>query len=258
MWWDILVIGGLWFNLISIAWFCLLVFLIENDYGTVGGFAIFVGVAIVQLFSNFNIVGWMWANPWLILLATGGYFVIGACWGIFKWTLFARDKREKYDEEKAEWLTVDALKRTAKDLRRRVNNESHEFSPERKTQLMRWAAACDAAAAQGGGVLIDELKPAWTNSRSMSERYHYEDDEQDVMPTVIPHPKDHTARITRWMGYWPWSLFWTILNDPIRRICKWMYKRISVVLVSIGARSFDGTEDDFVVETETTDRISPE
>jgi hypothetical protein len=258
MWWEILIVGSLWFNLMAFGWFCLLVWMIEEERGTVGSFLILAGLGVIQLFSDFNVVAWLWHNPMWVAIGAVGYFVIGAIWGTTKWTLFSRDKREKYDEEKEEWLRPDSLRNTAQRLRKRSTSERNGIvTPERKAQLVRWADACTAAAAQGGGELTDALKPAWTNSRDQGS-YHYEAGERDVMPTVIPHPKDHKARILRWMGHWPWSLFWTLLNDPIRRIAKMLYKRMSIILVSIGQRSFAGTENDFVVEpteenVETTD-----
>jgi hypothetical protein len=142
------------------------------------------------------------------------------------------------------------LKRTATNLRSRATKSG--VSDNRKAQILRWADACDAAAAQGGGTLTDALKPAWTNERAETRR-RWEEEETDVMPVEIPHPKNHKARIMRWMGHWPWSLFWTLLNDPIRRICKVLYKRMTIILVSIGQRQFAGVEDDFVIEEDEND-----
>lgn len=37
---------------------------------------------------------------------------------------------------------------------------------------------------------------------------------------VIPKVSDFFARLTSWIVWWPTSAFWTILNDPIRRIAR--------------------------------------
>lgn len=256
MLWEVLIIGSFWWWLITAGWFCFLVFLIEEEKGTVGSFFVLLGLAAVQLFSDFNLCGWMWANPMWVGIGTVGYFVIGAMWGCLKWTLFARDQRERYDEAKEYWLEPDSLKRTATNLRVRANRQGSSpgggVSDTRKAQLIRWADALDAAAAQGGGTLTDALKPAWTNERADGMR-RYQENETDVMPVEVPHPKNHKARIMRWIGHWPWSAFWTVLNDPIRRICKMLYKRMTIILVSIGQRQFAGVEDDFVIEEDEND-----
>jgi hypothetical protein len=38
------------------------------------------------------------------------------------------------------------------------------------------------------------------------------------------------SRIVFWLSYWPISMFWTLLNDPIRRFSKWCYE---VFLVNV-------------------------
>lgn len=255
MLWEVLLIGSFWWWLLSFGWFCILIFLIEEERGTLGTFTILLGLAVVQLFSDFNIVKWMWENPLWVGAGAISYFVIGAVWGTIKWTLFSKDKREKYDESKEYWLEPENLKRTATNLRSRASKKG--VSDTRKAQIERWANALDAAAAQGGGVLTDALKPAWTNERADARR-RWEEEETDVMPVEIPHPKDNKARIMRWMGHWPWSMFWTMLNDPIRRIAKMVYKRMTVILVSIGQRSFAGVEDDFVIEDNEDDVAPPQ
>jgi len=41
---------------------------------------------------------------------------------------------------------------------------------------------------------------------------------------------DHAARAVDWMIYWPVSCFWTLLNDPIRRFAKWVFRTFMVGL----------------------------
>tara|TARA_Y100000034_G_scaffold103692_1_gene129575 strand:- start:45057 stop:45845 length:789 start_codon:yes stop_codon:yes gene_type:complete len=249
MLWEVLIIGSFWFWIITLGWFCLLVYLIEEERGTVGTVFVILGIAGLQCFSDFNIVGWLWKNPLYVGIGVVGYVVIGALWGLLKFRLFASDKREKYDEAKEHWLESHSLKQTARDLRTRAGRQ--EIADARRVQLNRWASACEAAANAGGGTLTDALKPAWTQYRA-DRRRHWEENETDQMPVEIPHPKDHKARIMRWIGHWPWSMFWTILNDPLRRIGKAIYKRMTVILVAIGQKAFQGVEDDFVIEENNT------
>lgn len=43
----------------------------------------------------------------------------------------------------------------------------------------------------------------------------------------IPTAYHNKARIIRWMAYWPFSLVWTLVNDPIRRIWNAVYHWLS-------------------------------
>lgn len=39
---------------------------------------------------------------------------------------------------------------------------------------------------------------------------------------------NYSSRIIFWLAYWPVSMFWTILNDPIRRMATWVYETILI------------------------------
>lgn len=60
-----------------------------------------------------------------------------------------------------------------------------------------------------------------------------------------PQIRQHKARTITWMVYWPMSLLWTALNDPIRRLYNWAYNVISDVLQSISGRAFAKFSGDF-------------
>jgi hypothetical protein len=60
-----------------------------------------------------------------------------------------------------------------------------------------------------------------------------------VLSTVVPPDvADNKARILTWMGYWPWSAFWTIINDPVKRLFKEIYHRIASTLQRISNSMF--------------------
>lgn len=49
----------------------------------------------------------------------------------------------------------------------------------------------------------------------------------------IPNPKTEKARILRWMGYWPVSALWFVLNDFVREIFNHLYYRFVAVYQKI-------------------------
>jgi len=42
-----------------------------------------------------------------------------------------------------------------------------------------------------------------------------------------PKASEHKSAIIVWMVYWPFSVPWTIINDPIKRIFRYIFNRIS-------------------------------
>lgn len=64
---------------------------------------------------------------------------------------------------------------------------------------------------------------------------------------IRPQVGNHKARIYLWMAYWPWSMIWTIINDPVRRVFTEIYTQIKATLQRISDHIWKGTEDDFKI-----------
>jgi hypothetical protein len=61
--------------------------------------------------------------------------------------------------------------------------------------------------------------------------------------TMPPEPGRNINRIFTWMLYWPWSLLWTFLNDPLVRIFNFAFRRIEDLLKSVTRRRFKKFEE---------------
>lgn len=62
---------------------------------------------------------------------------------------------------------------------------------------------------------------------------------------VRPKARQHKGRILTWMSYWHWSLAWTTLNDPVRKLFRLIYHHIHDYLQEISDHAFKGVENDF-------------
>jgi hypothetical protein len=62
---------------------------------------------------------------------------------------------------------------------------------------------------------------------------------------VIPNVDDNKKAIIRWMTYWPFSLLFTLLNDPVRRFFEWIFRNIKAWFQRMANGAFRGTERDF-------------
>lgn len=50
------------------------------------------------------------------------------------------------------------------------------------------------------------------------------------------------ARISAWIAYWPWSLLWTLIDDPFRKLGEWMYATFRSWYEALFANAFKGVE----------------
>lgn len=62
---------------------------------------------------------------------------------------------------------------------------------------------------------------------------------------IRPKARQHKGRILTWMSYWPWSLAWTALNDPIHKAFRTIYYHMHDYLQEISDNAFRGVERDF-------------
>jgi hypothetical protein len=195
---TLLAIGGLGFwSLIAIETILLLCW-IEWEYSGLATLSVLVTAAIMQFACHVDMIGYVQANPQIVLYGLLGYFLTGTVWSIMKWWFFVKGERRRYNEFKAEFLYDNGIK---------------------------------------DGILPDNLKPQFLHDLPT-----YGSDKIEIRPQV----GNHKARIYLWIAYWPWSMLWTIVNDPIRRICREIYEQIKSNLQKISDSVWAGTEQDFV------------
>ena len=66
----------------------------------------------------------------------------------------------------------------------------------------------------------------------------YELDSETYRPLIAKNKR----RFMIWMVYWPFSMVWTLLNDPIRKIFNWIYDRLAGMLQGMSDKMFNDVE----------------
>lgn len=57
-----------------------------------------------------------------------------------------------------------------------------------------------------------------------------------------PQVSEHKGDILMWMTYWPFSGIWTLINDPVRRAFRAIYRSISTTLQAMSDRLFKSAQ----------------
>lgn len=58
-----------------------------------------------------------------------------------------------------------------------------------------------------------------------------------------PRARDNKARILTWTIYWPWSFVWTIIDDPLKKFFKYIYKKLQAVYQKIADKIYAGVDE---------------
>jgi hypothetical protein len=74
------------------------------EKGWVAWVSLAVFLAALQLLGDVNVLGYVWENPWTILMGLGIYLSGGVPYVFFKWYLFVSDHKRKYLDLRNQWL----------------------------------------------------------------------------------------------------------------------------------------------------------
>lgn len=71
-----------------------------------------------------------------------------------------------------------------------------------------------------------------------TQEFHFDERYVKKGESFVPQVRDHKALVIMWMTYWPFSMVWTLINDPVRRAWDWLYARIGEKLQDIANKVF--------------------
>lgn len=178
----------LFFAILMVALFLTWVFFVETLSHWWSGVLLVLILGVAFFFGYLTpIYEWAVANPALFAASVVAYFIVGAIYAFYKFVRFSYKIREKNRFHKERFLLA--------------NN-----SP----------------------VMTDELFKEWTKL-VQTRRYTYNVQTfhgEKEYPITKPNISDHKSEIALWVIYWVPSLFWTLLNDPLRKIANLVYDLI--------------------------------
>ncbi|MBI5733173.1 hypothetical protein HY967_04490 [Candidatus Jorgensenbacteria bacterium] len=112
------------------------------------------------------------------------------------------------------------------------------FVGKRKSEYDRAKAEFLTRHKVEGNAIPNVLKSEWRD-RCRHESY-----------AEAPQARQHKGKIVGWMCYWPWSLFWTLLDDPIKKILQTIYQWLQGIYQAISIRAYRDVAEDFAVPVE--------
>jgi hypothetical protein len=180
------IFGTLWFWVVSAAFFGLMIYWTEDDSNLFAGICLTAFVWTMASVNDFSIL----LSPWLWAKWAAIYFVIGTVWSFVKWLSYCHSVRRTLRDHKEKFV-----KKTQAVLRKDGTFEDHDF-----------AGFAD--------YLNDHYYLGHGRTHKISTR-------KDVNPSM----SENKGNMVRWIVWWPFSAFWTILNDPIRRIAEFIVER---------------------------------
>jgi len=220
---EFIAIGGILFWILTAAAAAAMITGIAREEGWLATGSFIAYLLIIAIFSPFNMLGTILANPLWLLAMLGIYFVCGILWVFPRWEMFCRGRKKKYNELRDEWLA----------------EKGHA----------------------GKKNVPDELKAQWTSyvmshAEDICDKHCPRSVRTDtatstqVQNILTPRVRTHKKAILFWMSYWPLDAFWTFANDIIIGVWDWIYTGIGSALQSRANKTFSGVVDDFKTDAD--------
>lgn len=182
------------------------------------------------------------SDTWLSIVKYGGiYIAIGFVWGVIAWTLFVYEKRKCFNELAAKWDKEHPNPSSKYP-------EVWENSPQER-EIVNWRferlAWINAEAGhymecyRNGSianhrVIRDEENEAVKNRKLFLDSLGSSD--------LAPHPKYYKETIGFEIVWWPFSIFWALLNDMPEKIWNTLTTIVSRVYRMINERIFSSVK----------------
>lgn len=234
-------------------------------------------LATIHFGTEVDVLSFVAHHPVQAIGMVLSYFVIGAAWSVGKWWFFVRRLRDKYDEQKTDFLRArDVLgDKVPEELKEafladvcpeayhkavRRFQANHPEMAEAAAQQRRENLRRDDPATGPDWEALGAWDKTFYQSRGMHSRMvlqsnlpgELKDEFRAILAgpefkaAIIPHPRDHKARILIWMAWWPWSMIWTLLNDPIKRAFRAIYRWLQGYLRKVAIKAFRRVDDDLM------------
>ena len=202
---GLFIIGSVGFWILAAVVSILMFYFLEYDESFRASLTLIVTILFLFWFGNLSF-SYISANPLQFLAFVAGYFVAGAVWTIVKWWFFVYRIREGYDRIKEGYLRKEGI---------------------------------------NGDRIPENLRDKWYDYLRQSTEWHSNLINLGRNGVEPPKPNDFKSRIYSWMVFWPWSMVYTLIDDPVRKIFRFIYRNIRHLLESISTHAFRKTRDDF-------------
>jgi hypothetical protein len=152
-------------------------------------------------------------SPSLILMIGGAYLFVGIVWSFFKWYFKISNIRDKYKELKAQYISNRKLPESFLVAPENIENCSGKKEMQDRTETMERNSNFNHY------IRTSALKcymPVSGDEAAVDPRL--------TVQMIKPLATEHKSSITQWIAFWPVSLIWTMINDPVAKIINWIFE----------------------------------
>lgn len=177
-------------------------------------------IAVLWALWPTPVLPWIAENFIWLLAGLIGYVAAGAVWAVVKWTFFVSRLMEHVEPIVAKYRKAFEIQRS----------RYPSLPDAQKKQLGEDSYV--PIIYEGNAYEYDFSDETKANER-LFDNISREAIRIDDMESFPPHPTRYKSKIMFWLCYWPFSLVVTLINDPIRKLFRMVYRNITRLLTGI-------------------------
>lgn len=155
---------------------------VETEHNILAGFWL-IGCIVTWCWIQHTGIAWIWHSPGAVILAVLVYMAAGGVWSLIRWWKHVADWRRGYELHMNSFLAGSIASGIGEHTDPQFKPLNYSGSP-----LSEWPAP---------------LRDQWLRTFN-----------------AAPQASRSGDKLTAWVLYWPWSLFWTMVSDPVVRIAR--------------------------------------
>lgn len=145
--WELFILGGVAFWILTGLVFLLLLWAASDDRAVASGLLLAGWVAAIYLFGNASTLSM--PDAWVFYIGIPAYLVTGTLWGIGKWYLFVSREVMRYRERRQEFLILNGIEHATMDTpvppalkaswrRATYGRQSRPIARQHKRRIISW------------------------------------------------------------------------------------------------------------------------
>lgn len=209
-----LAFGTFWFWIVSFGMFCLILALAENEQNWWAGISVLSFLLLMQWAGTWDFLG----HPLQTLIWFLVYFVIGAFWSVAKWISLLYSKKDQLKNLLKTFIVYAAGLENCNSDDREALLDVKKVGDLSRGQFVSFVVFAGQRGYRANP--YDVTSSATSPSCLLPDRSYYKD------------------RFVGWLLWWPTSMFWTLLNDPLIRLARWVVTRLGTFYDRLAAAVF--------------------
>lgn len=186
--------------------------LFVNEKEIIGAWTLLVFGVALRVICGVHVIDYIVSHPWGVAESILGYLLLGVVWGFAKWFFHVRDIREKFLEMKTgHTANLNELRSKLGTISSGVSSTGRPYTNGEKEYAQH------------------DLDRAIRS---------FEGDVKSKLGAIPPSARENKAKITSWIGYWPISLLWTLLDDFLDKLFKRIFELFSGLFQRISNHIF--------------------